>query len=239
MSWVDALDFRKANGSFSTGMFRCAVYGEFTSMTLPLRNWICSTIANLTTTGEFWMRRLWVCALGVIAVCLFFSTPAFASKVNTADFPLRVHIIDRNGIRHYHGLGGGLSTLEAVDGMGQGNLFENGQALGFDFTYKCGEPLTHQSNFETFMARWKNRGRAIEMVMPVIGGKPGEMNSCELRVTMKQDTVYSFRNGALVEQPAATYKQWMIAHQYDPEHERNEPVDLTPAKAAGDPAPSR
>lgn len=175
------------------------------------------------------MRRVWVCALGVIAVCLFSSISAFASKVNTADFPMRVHIVDRNGIRHYHGLGGGFSTLQTVDGMGQGNLFENGQPLGFDFTYDCGQPLTHQATYETFMARWKNRGRVIEIVTPVIGGKPGEMNSCELKVTMKQDTVYSYRNSGLIEEPADKYKQWMIEHQYDPEHGKNEPADPTPS----------
>jgi hypothetical protein len=163
-------------------------------------------------------------SLGVVAVCLFFSTSVFAGKINLADFSLRVHIVDRNGIRHYHGLGGGFSTLDAVDGMGQANLFENGQPLGFDFTYNCHQPLTHQSTYETAVARWKTPGRVIEILMPLIGGKPGEFNSCDLKVTMKQGTVYSFRNGGLVEQPAATSKQWMIAHQYDPEHGKDEPA---------------
>src|SRR5579863_3447527 len=109
------------------------------------------------------MRRVLVCALGVIAVCLFFSTSAFAAKVNPADFPLRVHIVNRNGTRHYHGLGGGYSTLGEVDGLGQGNLFENGQALGFDFNYDCSQPITPQSTTETFIARWKNPGRVIQI----------------------------------------------------------------------------
>ena len=89
------------------------------------------------------MRRACVYALGVIAVCFFVSTAAFASKVNAADYPLRVHIVFRNGIRHYHGYGGGFTSLDTVDGLGQGNLFENGQPLGFDFTYQCGQPITH------------------------------------------------------------------------------------------------
>jgi hypothetical protein len=186
-------------------------------------------ISNLTKAEVLRMRRVLVCALGVIAVCLFSSSSAFASKVNTADFPLRVHVVDRNGFRHYHGYGGGLTSLQAVDGMGQGNLFENGQPLGFDFTYECGQPLTHQSTYETLMARWKNRGRVIEILQPKIGGKPGEMNSCELKVTLKQDTVYSYRNNGLIEEPADKYKQWMIDHQYDPEHGKNEPADSTPS----------
>jgi hypothetical protein len=210
-------------------------------MTLSLQYRFFSMIANLTTTEELRMQRVSISVFSltsVIAVCLFFSTSAFAGKINLADYPLRVHIVDRNGIRHYHGLGGGLSTLDAVDGMGQANLFENGQPLGFDFTYSCGQPLTHQSTYETFMARWKNRGRVLEILQPVIGGKPGEMSSCELKVNLKQDTVYSYRNNALAEEPAAKYEQWMIAHQFDPEHGKNVPVDLTPEKPAADSAPS-
>jgi hypothetical protein len=184
------------------------------------------------------MQRAGVSALGVVAVCFFVSTAAFASKVNTADYPLRVHIVDRNGVRHYHGFGGGLSDLEAVDGMGQGNLFENGQPLGFDFTYQCGQPITHQSTYETFMARWKKPGRSIEIIQPIIGGKPGDMSSCELKVTMKQDTVYFYRNGGLGEEPSAKYKEWMTAHQYDPEHGNNEPVNTAAAKPAAGPAPT-
>jgi hypothetical protein len=195
-------------------------------------------IANLTKAAVSMMRRACVCGLGVFAVCFVVSTVAFASKVNTADYPLRVHIVDRNGVRHYHGFGGGLSDLEAVDGMGQGNLFENGQPLGFDFTYQCGQPITHQSTYETFMARWKKPGRSIEIIQPIIGGKPGEMSSCELKVTLKQDTVYSMRNGGLVEEPSARFKEWMTAHQYDPEHGKNEPVNTAPAKPAVAPAPT-
>lgn len=178
--------------------------------------------------------RIYLCLVGVILAAFFVCTPVFAGKINTADFPLRVHIIDRNGIRHYQGMGGGIHSLEGVDGMGQANLFENGQALGFDFTYSCGQPITHQSAFETFMARWKKPGREIEILMPIIGGKPGETSSCDLKVTMKQDTVYLHRGGSLVEEPAAQYKQWMVAHQYDPEHGKDQPVDL--AQGAAQPA---
>jgi hypothetical protein len=185
------------------------------------------------------MRRIWI-SMGLLAglgACFSLPPSAFAGKTNTADFPLRVHILYRNGIRHYHGMGGGFTSLDQVDGLGQANLFENGQPLGFDFTYSCGQPITPQSAFDTFMARWKKPGRVIEILQPVIGGKPGEMNSCELKVSMKQDTVYRRRNGALVEESAAAYKQWMIAHQYDPEHGRNQPLDLPPAGPAADPHP--
>lgn len=177
------------------------------------------------------MRGMWMRLCAFSGFTILLTVPASAGKTNPADFPLRVHIVDRNGIRHYQGAGGGFHSLNGVDGMGQANLFENGQALGFDFTYSCNQPITHQSAFETFMARWKKPGREIEMLQPVIGGKPGEMNSCELKVTMKENTVYRRHNGALVEEPAAEYKQWMTAHQYDPEHGKDQPVDLEGAGA--------
>ncbi len=164
-------------------------------------------------------------ALGFSA-CLMLSPVALAAKFNAADFPLRVNIIYRNGIRHYHGLGGGMSSLDAVDGLGQANLFQNGQPQGFDFNYSCSQPIVPTPGFGTFMARWKKPGRVIEIVMPVMGGKPGEMNSCDLNVSMKQDTVYLRHNGSLTEEPAAEFKDWMVKHQYDPEHGKDLPVDL-------------
>jgi hypothetical protein len=170
------------------------------------------------------------CAVGVLA-CLVFSTAALAGKYSAADFPLRVHIVFRNGNRHYHGLGGGISTLEGVDGLGEGNLFENGQPLGFDFNYSCSQPITPTPAYETFLARWKKPGRVIEIVMPVMGGKPGEMNACDLNVNMKQDTVYVRRNGEVTEEPAAKFKDWMVKHEYDPEHGKDQPVNVAADQA--------
>lgn len=177
------------------------------------------------------MRRIWICICTFVGMAFFFlPASVFAKKVTAADYPLRVHIIFRNGIRHYRG-GAGVSSLTRVDGMGEANLFENSQPLGFDFTYNCDQPLTPQPAFETFMAKWKKQGRSIEIVMPIIGGKPGEVDSCELKVTMKQDTVYLRRNGRVVEGSAAQFKQWMTNHQYDPEHGQNQPTGPASAKA--------
>ncbi len=184
------------------------------------------------------MRCLRVGIVPGIAACFFLSISAFAGKVNSAAFPLRVHIVFRNGIQHYQHMGGGFSNLDTVDGLGKGDLFENGQPLGFDFNYECGQPITPESAFETFMARWKKQGRVLEILMPKMGGNPGDMNSCQLKVLMKQDTVYLRRIGAVVEEPAAQYKQWMIEHQYDPEHNKNEPVNLRSPHQAADAAPS-
>jgi hypothetical protein len=178
------------------------------------------------------MRSVESRLLSVFAACLLLTSPVFAGKFKPADFPLRVHIVARNGVRHYSRLGGAANaSLDAVDGLGTANLFENGEPRGFDFNYECGQPITPQTGYETFMARWKKQDRVLEILMPVMGGKPGDMNSCELKVSMKQDTVYIRRSGEVNEEPAAQFKQWMAKHQYDPEHGMNSPVNLQPAQA--------
>ena len=187
------------------------------------------------------MRRVFLRPLSVFAACLLLSSPVMAGKFKPDDYPLRVHVVARNGIRHYSRLGydAPSSSLDEVDGLGEANLFENGEPRGFDFNYECGQPITPQAGFETFMARWKKPGRVLEIVMPVLGGKPDQMNSCELKVSMKQDTVYIRRNGAIGEEPAAVFKQWMVKHDYDPEHGKDVPVNLqAPAQmqnGGGDP----
>jgi len=174
------------------------------------------------------MRNLLLRRVSVLCACLVFSLPALAGKFSAADFPLRVHVVFRNGIRHYYRAGGYApsSSLDEVDGLGKANLFANGQPLGFDFNYQCSQPITPQTAFETFMARWKKQGRDLEIVMPVMGGKPGDMNSCDLKVIMKTETVYVRRDNGIEEEPAAQYKEWMVRHQYDPEHGKDFPVSL-------------
>jgi hypothetical protein len=185
------------------------------------------------------MRRVRISCVSGLAMCLMAATAARAGKFNPAEFPLRVHIVYRNGVRHYYRPGGygAASSLDQVDGQGGGDLFENSQPLGFDFNYDCSQPITPMPGYETFLARWKKPGRVIEILMPVIGGKPGDMNSCELNVSMKQDTVYVRRNGGVIEEPATKYKEWMIKHRYDPEHGMNEPVNAQAEQPAEPEAP--
>jgi len=85
---------------------------------------------------------------------------------------------------------------------------------------------TPQTAFDTFMARWKKPDKEIEILMPVMGGNPGDMNACVLKVNMKPDSVYLYRNGAIAEMPIAEYKDWMIKHEYDPEHGKDHPTNL-------------
>lgn len=180
------------------------------------------------------MRRIMVCGLSGITACLLLATAAWAGKGNPGDYPLRVHIFQLNAHSQYYRPGGSpYGTLEAVDGEGRANLFENSQPQGFDFSYRCGTRIMVSPGFETYMARWKKPGRELEILLPVLGGKPGEMNACDLKVSLKEDTVYYRHNGLLGEELAAKFKAWMTRHQYDPEHGLNEPVN-----APAQPAPS-
>ncbi|MGA8109607.1 MAG: hypothetical protein WB974_09240, partial [Acidobacteriaceae bacterium] len=51
---------------------------------------------------------------------LLVAASAYAGKTNAADFPLRVHIVDRNGIRHYHGIWQGHAGGTRWRGKGAG-----------------------------------------------------------------------------------------------------------------------
>ena len=179
------------------------------------------------------MRCFVVRPLSLFAALLLLSMPLLAEKYRASDYPLRVHIVNRNGIRHYSRIGGTASSLDEVDGLGQANLFENGEPRGFDFNHACGQPITPQMGYETFLARWKRQDRELEILMPVIGGKPGDMNVCNLKVSMKPDEAYVRHNGEIGLEPSATFKDWMAKHEYDPEHGKDLPVNLPAHKAAG------
>jgi hypothetical protein len=173
------------------------------------------------------MRRVLISGFSGLAFCLLVATLAWASKWTAADYPLRVHIFQFDSHSHYYN-----RVLDEVDGEGRANLYENGQPRGFDFSYQCGARIMVSPGFETYIARWKKPGRELAVLLPTLGGKPGEMNECDLAVTLKEDSAYYKHNGLLDEEPAAKFKDWMVRHQYDPEHGLNEPVNLTAQPAA-------
>lgn len=180
------------------------------------------------------MRRVFMYVMSVLAAGVLLPTAAFAGKPNAADYPLRVHIFMLNGYSHYYRSGaatGSFSSLDSVDGEGRANLYENSQPRGFDFSYSCGRRLMFSAGFDTYAARWKKQDRILEILQPAMGGKPGEMNACELKVTMKE-TVYFRGNGGVGEEPAAAFKSWMEKHEYDPEHGKTMPV-FPPAPQPG------
>lgn len=177
------------------------------------------------------MRRVLLCGLAGLAVCVLLSTAALAAR-NPADYPLRVHIFQFNGHSAYY-----YQRVEYVDGEGRANLFENSNPVGFDFSYRCSERLRVSAGYETFLARWKKPGKEIEILLPEFG-KPGAATACDLEVLMKDNQVYVRHNGLLSEEPAARYKAWMVKHQYDPEKGLDQPLDVEPGSGRGDGAGS-
>ena len=128
-----------------------------------------------------------------------------------------------------------------MDGEGRANLYENGLPKGFDFSYQCGARILVSPGFETYLARWKKPGRELAILLPTLGGKPGEMNECNLEVTLKEDSAYFKHNGLMDEEPAEKFKDWMVRHQYDPEHGLDQPVNqpADPAQNSAPPQPSQ
>ena len=172
------------------------------------------------------MLRAFSGCLSGLATCgllsALFSTTALAR--DAADYRLRVHIFQHNSHSHYYH-----QVLDAVDGEGRANLFENGEPRGFDDSYRCGERLRNSPGFETYLARWKKPDQTLEVLLPKMG-KPGAMESCELHVEMK-DFAYYRHDGIVETEPVTEFKQWMEKHQYDPEHDKNEPVGVAPEEA--------
>lgn len=109
------------------------------------------------------------------------------------------------------------------EGMGKANLYEHGTPRGFDFQFRCEGKLPTSQGYETFPARWKHKPDLLEIAIPDAGGKPGAAHRCEVKVALK-DFAYYRRSGAVETEPAATFKDWMEKHQYDPEHGKNEPT---------------
>lgn len=160
------------------------------------------------------MRRFLV--VGVLS--LLIAPFAAAESHDPADYPLRLHIYRRNEKNFYH-----RRQLEEVKGEGHGNLFEGGDPMGVDFQFDCDQKLQTSTGFETFPAKWKKPGFELVILQPQFG-KPG-YDTCRLKVIVR-DFVYRSRNGNLVTQPAVAFKQWMVAHQYDPERGKEDPLHL-------------
>lgn len=159
------------------------------------------------------MRRVLLCGLSVFAACALLSTAVLAASHNPADYPLRVHIFQHNSVSHYYD-----RSLEAVDGEGRANLYENGEPHGFDFRYHCDSRLMNSLGYETYLARWKKPGKEMQILLPAMGGV------CDFKVDVKPSVAYRKHKGVVSEVPAAEFKAWMVKHQYDPEHDKNIPV---------------
>jgi hypothetical protein len=163
------------------------------------------------------MRRY---ALAIITVATATICPAQSKKL--ADYPLRVHIFRRNETTFYH-----MRTTEAAKGEGRANLFENSQARGMDFQFNCANRLETSSGYETFPAKWKKPNQELEVLMPEYG-KTDKYDKCKFQVQMK-DFAYVQHNGLLAVEPTDRFKEWMVKHDYDPEHGKNAPTLNSPS----------
>ena len=52
-------------------------------------------------------------------------------------------------------------------------------------------------------------------------GKVNSFSTCKLKVQMKE-FAYVSHNGNLSMEPSAAFKQWMVMHDYDPEHRQGD-----------------
>lgn len=160
-------------------------------------------------------KRLW--RVGVALVALAAGTGnGLAHAEELKALPLRVHVYttrERTLSR--------AGKPVAVEGMGQANLYERGNPRGFDFRFTCPGKVPTSVGYQTYPARWKDRPRVMEVFVP--GGKPGVGMRCEMKVEFK-DGAYYRRSEKVEMEPAAAFKEWMVKHQYDPEHGKNEPT---------------
>ncbi len=159
-----------------------------------------------------------------LAATVLFSLLVLAESKNPADYPLRIHIFGRNQTTFYHN-----RAVDETKGEGRANLFENGEPHALEFTYECPEKLMPSFGFETYPAKWKKPNQELVILVPVIG-KSNAYFTCKIKTEMK-DYAYVVVNGRLVSEQPARYKEWMLKHDYDPEHGKNVP-DLQPKPAS-------
>ena len=144
---------------------------------------------------------------------------------NIADYPLRLHIFNRNETTFYHN-----RAEDEAKGEGRANLFENGEVHGVEFTFDCNEKLKASFGYETYPVKWKKPGQELTALLPVFG-KSNAYFTCDLKTAVK-DFAYFARNGKLESESPAQFKTWMVNHDYDPEHGKNSPTKLNGKSAA-------
>jgi len=157
----------------------------------------------------------------ICCLALLCASSLIAESKNPADYPLRFHIYGLNQTTFYQN-----RSAEEAKGEGRGDLFEGGEAKGVDFSYECSEKLKTSFGFESYPAKWHKPGKEITVLLPVFG-KTGSFFTCNLKTDVK-DFAYAMRNGGLISVPVASYKEWMVKHDFDPEHGKNTPTQTEP-----------
>jgi hypothetical protein len=152
-----------------------------------------------------------------------------AESKNPADYPLRLHIFGRSQTSFYYSRA---RSLDETQGDGRANLYENGEARGMDFNYRCDYKVRASFGYETYPARWKKQGKQLVVLLPVFG-QAGKYFTCDFNADVK-DFAYANGKEGLRSEPVAQFKLWMQRHDYDPEHGKDVPVR---SNAAGEQSP--
>jgi hypothetical protein len=160
-------------------------------------------------------RRTLPALLG--ATFLFTCATLQAHSKNPADYPLRLHIFNRQEMTHYHR---GMEDFSR--GTGRANLFAGGEVHAVDFKFDCGQKIERSIGFESYRAKWHQPGKKLTVLFPVFG-ESGKFFTCELDTDVKPDIAYFTHAGSLNTEPSAAFKAWMDKHGYDPEHGKETP----------------
>jgi hypothetical protein len=160
----------------------------------------------------------------VVGWLLGVAAMGWADSKNLADYPLRLHIFQKDQTTFYHH-----EWVDESKGEGRANLFENGEARGVDFNFACSEKIKASFGYETYPAKWKKPGRELTVLFPEFG-KAGSFFTCTIQTDVK-DFAYTQHNGRMGSEPVADFQKWMVKHDYDPEHGKDVPKKTEPAEA--------
>ena len=161
----------------------------------------------------------------LLCLCLLVPSALLGESKNLADYPLRIHIMNRSETTFYH-----MRSAEEAKGEGRANLFQSGEAHGIDFSFDCSEKLKASFGYETYPAKWKKPNQELTVLLPVFG-KTGSFFTCNFKTDVK-DFAYVTHNGKMSSESVDDFKKWMVKHDYDPENGKDMPTKLQQAEAA-------
>jgi hypothetical protein len=164
------------------------------------------------------LRRAWI-SLFLCFLCV--ATVLVAESRNPSDYPLRIHIFSRDQTTFYW-----RRETDEAKGDGRANLFADGEARGVDFSYECQDKLRSSFGYETYPAKWKKPGRELTVLFPKFG-QTGAYWTCNLKTDVK-DFAYTRHNSGMGSESIAEFKDWMVRHNYDPEHGKDQPTRTPP-----------
>ncbi len=181
------------------------------------------------------MRHRVLFSLSALAVCLSIVPQALAGSPDAAKYPLRVYIF-RFAVQPSHSREPKhpFDMPDYVSGMGQADLFENGEPRGFQFNYSCTVEMRASGSYSTFPARWKKHEKTLEILLPRKGTSE-DMESCDLQAEMMPGQVFFWKDGVVSVESSALLKSWMVKHKFDPESSDEQPDIAGSESAASNP----